>query len=57
MKPLDDKLLAILACPKCKGTLAYSADSESLDCHNCRLRFEVRDGIPILLIEDAQPLA
>ena len=52
---LDPQLLEILVCPKCKGELEYQTDPPSLICHSCRLRYEVRDGIPILLIDEAQP--
>jgi hypothetical protein len=53
---LPQELLAILVCPKCKGELEYRKDEPSLVCANCRLRYPVRDGIPILLIDDALPL-
>ncbi len=52
---LDKELLEILVCPKCKGTLEHRDDSdgESLTCYACRLRYEVEDGIPIMLIDEA----
>ncbi len=53
---LDPQLLEILVCPRCKGELVYQADPPSLVCERERLRFEVRDGIPILLIDEARPL-
>lgn len=52
---LDAELLKILACPACKGPLAYQPDS-ALDCAACRKRYPVRDGIPVLLADEAQPL-
>ncbi len=56
--PLDEKLLEILACPKCKGELEYRAgeEEEALLCHACRLKYEVDEGIPIMLIDEAKPL-
>lgn len=56
--PLDEQLLEILACPKCKGELEYRSgeDEEALLCHACRLKYEVDEGIPIMLIDEAQPL-
>jgi uncharacterized protein len=54
---LDPQLLEILVCPKCKGELEYREQHAELVCHTCRLRYEVRDGIPILLIDEAKPLA
>jgi uncharacterized protein len=53
---LDEKLLEILVCPKCKGELEYRREANELVCATCRLRYEVRDGIPIMLIDEAKPL-
>jgi len=53
---LDPKLLEILACPQCKGELQVDADHTMLDCLACRLRFKVRDGIPIMLLDEAESL-
>jgi uncharacterized protein len=50
------QLLAILVCPKCKGELEYREAESSLVCHACRLKYAVRDGIPIMLIDEATPL-
>jgi len=54
--PLDEKLLEILACPKCKGDLEYDRDNEKLICHSCRLAYRIEDGIPIMLIEEAEEI-
>ena len=53
---LSPQLLSILVCPKCKGELEYRADEPSLVCHRCRLRYPVRDDIPIMLADEATPL-
>lgn len=53
---LDERLLEILVCPKCKGELEHREDPEELACHACGLGYEVRDGIPIMLIDEARPL-
>jgi uncharacterized protein YbaR (Trm112 family) len=53
---LDERLLEILVCPKCKGDLEYQREPEALVCHACHLRYEVRDGIPIMLIDEAKPV-
>ncbi len=53
---IEPWLLELLVCPQCKGDLRYEADPESLVCEGERLRYEVRDGIPILLIDEARPL-
>lgn len=51
---LSPELLEILACPRCKGELEYDAPHERLICHACRLRYPVKDDIPIMLIEEAE---
>lgn len=52
--PLDPLLIEVLACPEDKGPLLYFADEERL--YNPRLRrsYSVRDGIPVMLVEEAQ---
>jgi len=52
---LSSKLLEILVCPKCRGDLEYREAESSLVCHHCKLRYEIRDDIPIMLIDEAQP--
>jgi uncharacterized protein YbaR (Trm112 family) len=54
---LDERLLEILVCPKCRGGLDYRREEDELVCGACALRYRVRDGIPVMLIEEAQPLA
>jgi uncharacterized protein YbaR (Trm112 family) len=51
---LDKELLEILACPLCKGPLRI--DESSLVCAPCRLRYPIRDGIPVLLVEEAEEM-
>ena len=51
---LDEKLLEILACPKCKGDLAYDQKKNELVCNNCRLIYKIEDNIPIMLIDEAE---
>jgi uncharacterized protein len=53
---VPQQLLAILVCPKCKGELEYREAESSLVCHACRLRYAVRDGLPIMLIDEATPI-
>ena len=53
---LDQRLLEILVCPKCKGDVEYRTEQNELVCQACRLRYEVRDDIPIMLIDEAKPL-
>ena len=51
------QLLEILVCPKCRGELTYREKESQLICQKCKLAYEVRDGIPIMLIDEAKPLA
>lgn len=52
---LAPDLLALLVCPQCKGPLEYrAAPPETLRCTACRLAYPVEDGIPVLLIDEAQ---
>lgn len=50
---LKPELLEILACPKCKGRVVLDAQGEWLHCERCKLRYPIRDDIPIMLIEEA----
>lgn len=54
---MDKKLLDILVCPICKGKLAYDSGAAELVCPVDRLAFPVRDGIPVMLAEEARELA
>jgi len=54
---LDPMLLEILACPDDKGPLLYFADEESLYNPRLRRRYTVRDGIPVMLIEEAETVS
>ena len=51
---LDQELLDIIACPKCKGELEYRPDENQLICQNCRLIYSIQDDIPVLLIDEAK---
>jgi uncharacterized protein YbaR (Trm112 family) len=53
---MDSRLLDILACPICKSPLKYDKQGEQLICRADRLAFPVRDGIPVMLEEEARPL-
>ena len=55
---IDEELLKILACPKCKGDLVLVKEGnkeKGLVCKKCRLLYPIRDEIPIMLIEEAIP--
>ncbi|MDZ7641176.1 MAG: Trm112 family protein [Desulfurivibrio sp.] len=53
---LNQELLAILACPQCKGEVRLNQEENGLVCEPCRLLYEIRDEIPIMLIDEAKPL-
>jgi len=53
---LDQKLLDILACPKCKNDvklIEYNSHQHGLICKECNKIFPIRDGIPVMLIDEA----
>ena len=52
---MDEELLEILACPKCKGGLRLTLEESELRCEACHLSYRIDDGIPILLIDEATP--
>jgi uncharacterized protein YbaR (Trm112 family) len=54
--PINQELLDILACPQCKGDIRLNDTEDGLVCEACRLVYEIRDDIPIMLIEEAKPL-
>ncbi|HOK05718.1 MAG TPA: Trm112 family protein [Syntrophales bacterium] len=53
---INKELLAILACPRCKGELILTPTEDGLICERCRLLYEIRDDIPVMLIEEAKPI-
>ena len=53
---VDPKLLEILVCPMTKGPLEYDRDSQELISRQAGLAYPIRDGIPIMLPDEARPL-
>lgn len=53
---INKDLLDILACPKCKGPVKLK-ENKGLVCEKCMLLYEIRDGIPIMIIEQAKKLS
>ncbi|MBD3371908.1 MAG: Trm112 family protein [Candidatus Coatesbacteria bacterium] len=47
-------LLEILACPACKTPVHLSEDETAIICDRCRRRYPIRDGIPVMLVEEAE---
>jgi uncharacterized protein len=56
MAGIDPKLLEILVCPLTKGPLRYDAQRQELVSEKARLAYPIRDGIPIMLIDEARHL-
>jgi uncharacterized protein YbaR (Trm112 family) len=54
---LAPELKQILACPKCKGELEFHDDRDEILCRHCKLAYAIRDGIPVMLVDEAKPLA
>ena len=53
---LNPELLEILACPQCKGDIYLNETEDGLICDPCRLMYEIKDDIPIMLIDEAIPV-
>jgi len=53
---MDTKLLELLVCPVTKGPLAWNPEKQELVSRSARLAYPVRDGIPVLLENEARPL-
>ena len=53
---MDTRLLEILACPLCKGPLQYAKQQQALVCRADRLAYPIRDGIPVMLEDEARRL-
>jgi uncharacterized protein YbaR (Trm112 family) len=53
---MDKKLLEILVCPLCKGPLVYVKAAQELICRGDRLAYPIRDGIPVMLEDEAREL-
>ena len=53
---ISKELLDILACPKCKGDITLNEAGNWLICDKCKLLYEIKDDIPIMLIDEAKPL-
>jgi tetraacyldisaccharide 4'-kinase len=53
---MDSRLLDILVCPICKGPLLYRKAEQELVCKADRLAFQIRDGIPVMLEDEARKL-
>ncbi len=53
---VDRKLLEILVCPETKGPLEYDAQNQELISRQAKLAYPIREGIPVMLTDEARPL-
>jgi len=53
---INQDLLDILVCPQCKGPVALTEKKDGLVCSACKLEYEIRDDIPIMLIDEAKSI-
>ena len=53
---LSKELLDILACPKCKGDIRMDNNLHGLVCDSCKLLYEIKDDIPVMLIDEAKKI-
>ncbi len=53
---INKELLDILACPKCKGDIKMNESESGLICDTCKLQYHIKDGIPVMLIDEAEKL-
>lgn len=51
---IDKEFLEILACPACKGEVRLDEGSTKIVCQACGLRYPIRDGIPVMLVDEAE---
>jgi uncharacterized protein YbaR (Trm112 family) len=56
MKELNLELLKILTCPLCQSDLEYDKNNQELICHDSKLAFQIKNGIPIMLVEEARKI-
>jgi len=53
---VSKELLDILACPKCKGKIYLNDRGDGLICDDCKLLYEIKDDIPVMLVDEAKKL-
>lgn len=56
MAEIDPKMLGVLVCPKTRGPLIYNSETNELISKKAKLAYPIREGVPILVIEEARKL-
>ena len=54
--PIAPELKDILACPKCKGELEFREQEKKIVCRTCKLVYRIEGDIPVMLVDEAQPI-
>lgn len=54
---ISQDLLDVLACPKCKGEVRLNEKQDGLVCEACKVVYPIKEDIPVMLIDEAKPLA
>ncbi len=54
---LNKKLLEILICPRCRGKVRLDEKANGVICDHCKLLYEIKDDIPVLLVEEARKIS
>jgi len=54
--PISRELLDILVCPQCKDDVKLAEEGDRLICRRCKLSYLIKDGIPVMLLDEAIPL-
>ncbi|MCK5235547.1 MAG: Trm112 family protein [Deltaproteobacteria bacterium] len=52
---MDEELLKVLVCPSCKGSLVHD-EGEGIVCESCKLAYPIKDGIPVMLVNEAKKI-
>jgi len=55
--PLNKKLLEILICPQCCGKVRFDEKLNGIVCEQCNLLYEIKDDIPVMLVEEAKKIS
>jgi len=55
--PISKKLLEILICPQCRGKVRFDENQNGIICDQCKLLYEIKDNIPIMLAEEAKKIS
>lgn len=53
--PVDPRLMEILVCPECHGEVREVGDGTGIECDACGRVYPIRDGIPVMLVDEATP--